>query len=654
MNQAALQSASSPPEGLAPGFHPMETRLAPVASFDAEARTVEVVWTTGAAVRRRRYDWQSGKFVDYDEVLEVSSKAIDMTRLNAGAPALDSHDAWSTKSQVGVVEKAWIAGSEGRALIRFPKAGVDENADRIAAMVGEKIIRNVSVGYSTDRVRIEPPKKDGDVEKRVVEKWTPYEISFVTMGADPGAQTRGADEGTQARAFPIEVTRASPAHQEKKMTVETMTAEEARAAERKRLSMIDELDARHRLGATWRREMINSDRDELSVRSSALEILANRDLADAGGITSISDAGAGNVANAQRSAMEEALASIVTGRSMSREVAREMGGHRMIDVMAYHLRARGLNISGMSDSRIINATLQSRGGASGYGALNTGDFAVLLENVLNKEFINRPERAPSGVMQVAYKGSVRDFRDHNRYRGGAIGKLVALKEGGEVKSVNIPDGAKETIKADTRGGILRLTRQAMVNDDMGVFADTAKIAGEGVTATINSELVTIVESSPNMTDGVPAFHANHGNLASSGAALSETTLNEATLAIRTQTDINGEIAGLAPKFLLVPPQLETTGKKLLSTVNATQTADVNPHTDLQLVVEPRFTDAAAWYLVCDPQQVRGLEYAFLDGAEGGQIEVRTGWEYDAVEMRVLLDLGVAFIDTRGWFKNPGA
>src|SRR5690606_5895907 len=83
---------------------PMQTRLAPVSSIDAEARTIGLVWTTGASVRRRRFDWDSMRTVNYDEVLIVSDKAVDLSRLNAGAAVLDSHNAYTTQAQVAVVE----------------------------------------------------------------------------------------------------------------------------------------------------------------------------------------------------------------------------------------------------------------------------------------------------------------------------------------------------------------------------------------------------------------------------------------------------------------------------------------------------------------------------------------------------------------------
>ena len=90
---------------------PMQLRRAPIlpSTVDAEARSIDVVFTTGAAVRRRRWTgWDTS--VPFDEILEVSDRAVDLTRLNAGAPALDSHSVWSSHSQVGVVERAWIEG----------------------------------------------------------------------------------------------------------------------------------------------------------------------------------------------------------------------------------------------------------------------------------------------------------------------------------------------------------------------------------------------------------------------------------------------------------------------------------------------------------------------------------------------------------------
>jgi hypothetical protein len=185
-----------------PSALPLQDRLAPITdgAIDVEARTVTVTFTTGASVRRRRWTgWDTS--VPFDEILTVSREAINLERLNLGAPALDSHSTWSSRSQVGVVERGWIEGDEGRALIRFPSAGIDADADRMFGLVRERIVRNVSVGYSIDQARVVEAEKRGEIEKRVVERWTPYEISFVTIPADARAQVRSQD----ARTFPVTI-----------------------------------------------------------------------------------------------------------------------------------------------------------------------------------------------------------------------------------------------------------------------------------------------------------------------------------------------------------------------------------------------------------------------------------------------------------------
>jgi phage head maturation protease len=124
------------------------------------------------------------------EELVVTDAAIDLTRLNAGAPVLESHDSSSTENQVAVVERAWIEQGVGKALVRFPSEKTSEKSDKIFKMVAEGIIRNISVGYRIEKLKIVPPKRDGDMERHIAERWFPFEISFVTVPADAGAQVR--------------------------------------------------------------------------------------------------------------------------------------------------------------------------------------------------------------------------------------------------------------------------------------------------------------------------------------------------------------------------------------------------------------------------------------------------------------------------------
>ena len=80
---------------------------------------------------------------------------------------------------------------------------------------------------------------------------------------------------------------------------------------------------------------------------------------------------------------------------------------------------------------------------------------------------------------------------------------------------------------------------------------------------------------------------------------------------------------------------------------------MNPFARLALIVEPRLTDAARWYVAADAAQIDGLEYAYLAGAPGPQTETRAGFEVDGVEVKVRLDYGAGFVDWRGWYSNAG-
>lgn len=169
---------------------PIVRAIGEVDDTDKSKRTATVIWTAGATVRRMDF-WTGER---YDEELLVSDKAVRLDRLNGGAPLLDSHFVYGgVDAQLGVIERAWLEKGKGFAELRFPSEGIDENADRAFAKVSDGIIRNISCGYR--RLKIEVDKSKEPVLWRVVD-WEPFEISLVTVPADPAAQVvgnRGSD-----------------------------------------------------------------------------------------------------------------------------------------------------------------------------------------------------------------------------------------------------------------------------------------------------------------------------------------------------------------------------------------------------------------------------------------------------------------------------
>ncbi len=155
------------------------------ASFNEADNSIEVVWTTGATVRRR--SWVDGP---YDEELIVTRDSVRLDRLNAGAPFLNTHADWSLSDVIGSVVpgSARIVNGQGVARVMLSRAPGD--ADNIQK-IKDGIIRNISVGYVVHAVE-KTESDNGTIPVWRVVDWEPMEISAVPVPADAGAQIRSA------------------------------------------------------------------------------------------------------------------------------------------------------------------------------------------------------------------------------------------------------------------------------------------------------------------------------------------------------------------------------------------------------------------------------------------------------------------------------
>lgn len=168
------------PEGFKPGEQ--STRVMTVDKIDKEARTIELSFSSEIEVKR----W------GMIEILDHSKGAVNLDRLNGGGPLLFNHD---LDKVIGVIEKAWIDSSgKGRALVRFSKR---EAAEEAWQDVQDGILRNVSVGYRINEIKLKETRDDG-TDVYLVTKWEPYEISIVSAPADTSVGV-GRSEQTEQK-----------------------------------------------------------------------------------------------------------------------------------------------------------------------------------------------------------------------------------------------------------------------------------------------------------------------------------------------------------------------------------------------------------------------------------------------------------------------
>lgn len=655
-------------------------------SLNREERTIDIVWTTGATVQRRRWEgWDD--LVEYDEELVVSPNAVRMDRLNSGAPFLNSHSAWTLESVLGSVVPgtARIQGGNGYATIRLTNA---EDAAPAVARIMDGSVRFVSVGYRVHQYEI--TRKDGERELWRAVDWEPMEISAVAMPADPGAQIRSAD-GRQDALNSCVVIRAdasaavaanprgttmpndNPAGGVEPVTRTAPTvsanpapaaapapapavpsAEEVRAAERTRTTEIMTLVQRHDLGNEVATDLIARGVSIDEARAAVLDRLAERS-AGAGPIAAAPTNAAGQAGEvAYRDAVVNALRHRHDPGAVQLDpAAREFRGLSLLEMARAVLERRGVQTRGLSRMELAGLAFETR--SAGYHT--TSDFTAILANVANNTLRAAYASTPRTFTAFARRAVITDFKPVQRSQLGGAPDLIKVGEGGEFKYGSIAEG-KENYALATFGRIMAITRQVLINDDLDAFTRVPAAFGASA-ADLESDLVyAILTSNPAMGDGTALFHADHGNLLT-GAVIDETSLAAAYRAFAKQKGLEKRPISIIPRYIIVPPGVRAVqARKQVTATTPAAAADVNTFAGrMEVVEEPRLIPASGndpWFLSADPARIDTIEYAYLDGQEGVFTETRMGFNVDGMEIKARHDFAAKAIDWRGLSKNPGA
>jgi len=663
MTEATIKTIETPMLSLRAAVRP--------GSVDIEQRTAELTWTTGA--KGRRWSWDVGSYM---EELEVSEKAVRLERLNNGAPLLNAHSAYDLDDVIGVVERAWIEGNEGKAIVRFSQR---EEADAIFRDVKDGILRNISVGYAVHRYEV-AEEEDDKLPTYIARDWEPMELSLVPIGFDDGAKIRSAKtpaeypgqrfntqfeirEAEQAPEQPAAV--ATETQEENEMTDETRAAEDqsqaAIEAERKRCLTIRSMAKKVGIADDFADDLIARGVSSSDASAAMIDKLAERQSSDQPNtrnaqptvVTSGVDA---SVVAAKRSAMQNALLARCNPSIQLEENAREFRGMRLIDMARESVEMAGGNARGMTPQEIARAALGcDRSAVRAAGMHTTSDFPILLGSTVNRTLRDAYALAPQTWRPLGRQTTVSDFREVSRVALGDIAALEKVNEHGEYKYGSLgEEGAP--LKVGKFGKIIAITWEAIVNDDLSAMTRIPQALGAAAAQTESDVVWNLLLGNPNFVDGTPVFHADHGNLAASGGAINTTTLAAARAAMRKQKSKAGHFLNLGPEYLVVGPDKELEAYQFTSSNYVpAKNADINDsrNASLQVIVDARIT-GNQWYLYAAPGLVDTFEYAYLEGEQGVFTETREGFEVDGMEIKARLVFGAAWIDYRGVYKNAGA
>ncbi len=604
-------------------------------TLNREARTVEVVALSGPAPAVRPAPAPDGTRSAWVE--ELDAAGADLSRFRGG-PALKDHRN-TTDAAVGTVADARVDGDRITATIRFDNSATAED---LIAKVEAGSVRGVSLGYSVQKWQ-RAGKRDGLPVFRAI-AWAPHELSFTPVPVDAGATVRSAggsmdnDTTTEADATAETTTDAS-----------TRAADTSTTANRAGINgQIRTMLRAAGLDVATADRLIDDgadlDRARAAVFDAMLARSGTRPLAAVQVLHDHDDPG--NVVDRMATAFAaRATAHLPEAhRVQMPEQARAYAGRSLLDLAAELADRRGTPIG---TRHLSPADLYQR-------AMTTGDFPVLLANAANKTLLPAYQAAAPTYRRFFARRDFRDFKPASFARVGDFPVPLAVGENGEYRNGAISESG-ESVTLGEYGRVVMFSRKALINDDLGAFADLPTKAALRCADWENSVAWALVVSNPVLSDGKTLFHASHGNLASAGGAIDLGTVSAGEAAMMKQTSLDGLKLNLKPAVLATGPDQFTAARQFVSTaVVPTTTAAVNPLAGTLTPVGDANLPGPGWYLMAEPSALETFIYGYLQGQSGPVITPEPGFDVAGVKVKLTIDFAVGAVDYRGAYYNPGA
>lgn len=616
-------------------------RESTIDNVDTDSRTVELSFSSETPYGR----WFG------DEILCHDEECINLERFNNGlGTLLFNHD---RDAVVGHIEKVWVEDNRGKALVRFDK---DEQSETIFQKVQSGTLQGVSVGYSIKHYEVLDKKDSVSNNGRfkgpdtyVVTDWEPLEISIVSVPADA---TVGVGRSAEEIHTSIDTQEEEKSMDEKEILktedvkstepVETGITQadlaKAMEQERKRTSEITALFRDFDIEGADEAIVMGVSVDE--ARAMVMDQLRAR---NKGVSVTMGEAESDKFRAAAQDAVLMAVGIPVADAAPG---ANELRGHSLVELARESLQREGLQANFGDNMELARQAINS-----------TSTFPAIMSNLANKSVMTGFNEAETTFQIWAGKGSNRDFKEAARYALSEAGNLELVPEGGQFPQDVFGEASART-KVATYGKIFSLTRQAIINDDLGLFSKIATKYGSAAKRLVNKMVYAQLTGNVKMQDNIALFDTKHGNVAGTGEALSVKAIAKAITAMRRQKGITGDATlNITPKYLVVPPELEMAAYQIVNStaaVDGVNSGVVNPYKGRFVVVaDAELTDPDAWYLVADASQHDTIEVTYLNGVETPRLETRQGFDVDGIEYKVAFDVGVDAIDFRGLYKNAG-
>ncbi len=346
--------------------------------------------------------------------------------------------------------------------------------------------------------------------------------------------------------------------------------------------------------------------------------------------------------------IKDAMVNAIGSRAgiVAAEADNSYVGLTMIEAARMCLTERGVSAYGQDRMGVVASAFTH----------SSSDFGNILQDVARKSLERGYEFAQETFQQWTTKANLSDFKINKSVALESFPTLDKVAEGGEYKQATFGDRG-ENIQLATYGKMFSITRQAIINDDLGAFTEIPMHMGSAAIRTLGNLVYAVLAANPKMADGTALFNAAHGNLMDA-AYPSVESLQAARVMMGLQMDGTKTPLNIRPEFLLTSLSQEGAMKSLVASEFDPANADAkmpNVVRNMAQVIGDARLDHAdknafkPWFAV----NKRAIKVAYLDGNEMPQLDQQQGWSVDGTQFKVRLDAGVAPASYRSIVKNPG-
>ena len=330
-------------------------------------------------------------------------------------------------------------------------------------------------------------------------------------------------------------------------------------------------------------------------------------------------------------------------------VSLSMPGHADADFEEHHDMIR--------ESRVLRTKVQ-------YGrfreAIDTSVFAQLLGDSMTRRLrakYNSPDNSEWRKV-VSHIKNLQDFRTQRTVTVGGFGDLATVTQGAPYLEFANPTDFEMTYAATKRGGLVVVTFETMLQDDLGEIRRIPDKLGDAAGRTLTKFVLdTLIFANPLVDeDGVATVNAAHNNI--TAAALSYDEVVTSRQRMKKQTDPSSlERVAIKPKYLLGVVDLEDTideilnGKiKIVTNDDATTPSTIK---NLTKIISPHQTSTTQWRVVADPAQNETIEMGFLGGRQNPEMfvldqQVGSVFASDEVQWKIRHIYGGDVVDFRSF------